>query len=172
MSESHEADCWQKQQKFHAETAERWTALKNRLQIGQVVEGVVQHREPFGIFVDLGEDFVGLVEVVCLPFPPGKAIDVDDYPEVGETVQARVLQFVDSNRQIRLTMRDVPPAQCDAVTSSIRSVCGGPLRKCLTGTEGSRRLRAGRKAPFINTVPGRQIPHTTLPISRPTCRLA
>jgi ribosomal protein S1 len=83
---------------------EEWTAAKSRFTSGVVTTGVVLSHHPFGFFVDLGEGFIGLVEIPRVK-EPGQAVDPRDYPPVGQEITAVVLGAVDLQRQVHLSIR-------------------------------------------------------------------
>jgi S1 RNA binding domain protein len=82
-----------------------WDEMKVRLPCGTPVKGSVIGVVRFGVFVDLGVGFDGLLRVPEMAGPGPKTMD--DYPRVGETVGARVLHHDDGNRQIVLIQEDV-----------------------------------------------------------------
>lgn len=84
---------------------ERWEAVKARVSVGSVVEGRVVRVAPFGVFVDLGVGFDGLLLVPEMAGAGPKTMD--DYPQPGEVVTARVIHHRDQNRQVSLTQKDV-----------------------------------------------------------------
>ena len=88
-----------------ADDNEKWNDVKARLPVGTVVDGKVVHVAVFGVFVDLGVEFYGLLRVPEMAGSGPKTMD--DYPQVGESVTARVLYHSDSNRQIILIQRDI-----------------------------------------------------------------
>jgi ribosomal protein S1 len=81
-----------------------WDRVKARLVPGSCVQGTVQKHFPFGVFVDIpGIPFKGLIQVV--DFRDEGAMTADEYPPVGSDIEAVVLGFRDSNKQIWLGMR-------------------------------------------------------------------
>jgi ribosomal protein S1 len=80
-----------------------WDELKNRCAIGNTVAVFVFCIAPFGVFIELGEGAVGLLRVPEMAGDHRKAIT--DYPQVGETVTAKVIWHDDRNRQVVLTQR-------------------------------------------------------------------
>lgn len=80
-----------------------WEEAMSRHPIGSEVSGTVVSVMPFGVFVDLGVGFWGLLEVPNMAGDTKKAIS--DYPQVGQLVTANVLQHADLDQQIRLSQR-------------------------------------------------------------------
>lgn len=80
-----------------------WDNLKKLLQVGQIIEGVVLQHEPFGIFVDLGYDYQGVVQIT--DFKDSGVMTPDQYPDIGQSITAVVLGFKESGQQIWLGMK-------------------------------------------------------------------
>jgi ribosomal protein S1 len=95
-----------------ANKSEEWAKLKTELHVGQVIEGKVLAHWPFGIFVDLNKPFVGLVEIVNFR-ERGERMTPNEYPELGAPIKAVILQFSDSNFQVKLSVRpgDLPASK-------------------------------------------------------------
>ena len=81
-----------------------WAKLKTELKIGQIIEGKVLAHWPFGIFVDIGRPFVGLVEIVNFK-ERGERMSPTEYPALGSAIKCVVMQFADHNFQVRLSVR-------------------------------------------------------------------
>jgi ribosomal protein S1 len=82
-----------------------WEEVKAQLGSGTAVVGTVRCVAPFGVFVDLGVGFDGLLRV---PEMVDRRFEtMDDYPQIGESVAARVLHHDDKNRQIVLIQKDL-----------------------------------------------------------------
>ena len=80
-----------------------WDEVKARLPIGTEVTGTVLRVMPFGVFVDLGVGFLGLLEV---PNMAGENRKTEvDYPQAGQTVTANVLWHSDGNQQVMLSQK-------------------------------------------------------------------
>ena len=72
-----------------------WNNLKNRIQKGQRITGVVIRSEVFGVFIDIGEPFEGLV---LTPYMSRKLKNgLEDYPKIGEVITGTVLDFSSGN---------------------------------------------------------------------------
>jgi ribosomal protein S1 len=81
-----------------------WDRVKTQLVTGSFVQGTVQRHFPFGLFVEIrGIPFTGLVEIV--DFKDEGRMTADEYPPIGSDIEAVVLGFRDSNKQISLGMR-------------------------------------------------------------------
>jgi ribosomal protein S1 len=80
-----------------------WAHLSEVLPVGRVVAGRVVGHRPFGIFVDINLPFPGLVQIT--DFKDESAMNPNEYPGVGTLVEATVLGFKDTGRQVWLGMK-------------------------------------------------------------------
>lgn len=85
-------------------TDEEWASARSRFASGMVVRGVVLSHHRFGFFVDLSDQVLGLVEIPRVK-DPGQSVSPEDYPAVGEEITAVVLDAVDLQRQVHLSIR-------------------------------------------------------------------
>jgi hypothetical protein len=81
-----------------------WPSIRARFPVGTEARGVVIARMVFGVFLDLGDGALGLMEVPSLPRNPG--VDRVVYPDVGTTLSGFVAGHTDGNRQVRLVAAD------------------------------------------------------------------
>jgi hypothetical protein len=74
------------------------------LSVGSEVTGVVEKAMPFGLLVNIGGPFPGLIDVGHTPINGGVQLscDVSDWPAVGDQIQCRVAYFRFHNQQIGL----------------------------------------------------------------------
>lgn len=88
-------------------TDEEWERTKERFPLGALVDGKVVACQPFGVFLDLGGDAVGLVETPALPSrfstPGSRKIA---FPELGEELRGWVVRHRDSDRQVEIVAED------------------------------------------------------------------
>lgn len=91
-----------------------WERVKAAVPLGSEVSGRVVAVQPFGVFVDLGLGFVGLLEVPEFGGPI-RPRSLEEYPPVGVSVTARVLQHADRNQQLLLTQRPLTGADWERV---------------------------------------------------------
>jgi ribosomal protein S1 len=94
-------------------TTADWEQLKRTVSLGSLVKGRVIGQQPFGVFLDLGLGFPGLLLVPDY-VDVNKTRGCERHPEIGELVEARVFQFSESNRHIRLTQREMDPEAWEA----------------------------------------------------------
>ncbi len=88
-------------------TIEEWRdfyAYVYSLSIGREISGVVQKAMPFGLFVDIGSPYIGLIDIGHATFNGGYPLPVDQtsWPNVGERIRCNIGYIRFHNRQIGL----------------------------------------------------------------------
>lgn len=86
-----------------------WDELKRKLSVGSVITGTVSRHEPYGVFVDIGYPYEGLIQIT--DFKDEGVMVPEDYPLVGSMVRAVVLGFKEYGYQVWL---GVKPSQLNA----------------------------------------------------------
>ena len=82
-----------------------WSELKKRMPVGTHISGLVSKHKPYGFFVDIhGVSFEGLVQITDFREEAHRATP-NDYPPLGEEIQAVVLGFKETGKQIWLGMK-------------------------------------------------------------------
>jgi predicted RNA-binding protein with RPS1 domain len=87
----------------------RWHEVRERLRIGQHVRGSVIARAPFGVWLDINAGHPALLLVPEMRGAKERRITFDDYPTIGEVVEARIVALGERG-EIGLTQH----AQTDA----------------------------------------------------------
>jgi S1 RNA binding domain len=81
-----------------------WESVKRELPIGTHVKCQVKEHRPFGVFTTIaGAPFDGLIEIIY--FKDVGKMSPSEYPPVGSDVEAVVLGFDESCKQIRLGVK-------------------------------------------------------------------
>jgi ribosomal protein S1 len=92
----------------------RWPDVRARLAVGQQVMGTVIARAPFGVWLDIGVGHPALLRVPEMQYARERRIGFDEYPTIGEIVEAWVIDLADCRAEISLSQRDrnpIPPAE-------------------------------------------------------------
>lgn len=81
----------------------KWISLKNKYKIGELVKWTIEGKTTFGCFINIGEEFPGLLQIVSI-----KDLNYDKFLKnkiynVGEKIKCYVLGFRDYNFQIELS---------------------------------------------------------------------
>ena len=82
-----------------------WELVKQKYSKGSLVEGVVEHHAPFGIFVDIKhQNLKGIVQIT--DFLDDGIMTEKKYPKIGEKISAVVIGYTEDIRnQIWLSMK-------------------------------------------------------------------
>lgn len=70
-----------------------WKELKQRLKKGNIIQGKVVEVEPFGIFLDINESFLGLV--LGPQISDKEFISIEDFPKLGDNLEGVIIDFSD-----------------------------------------------------------------------------
>lgn len=73
--------------------------------IGQIVQGVVSGIENYGIFVKVDDKFNGLIHISEIS--NGYVRNINDYAKVGDTIYVEVLDFNETNKQAKLSIKNI-----------------------------------------------------------------
>src|SRR5207253_7799096 len=79
-----------------------WEVLKRKLTVGQIVSGTVVARAEFGVFIDLGFEFPGQLDIIVMAGLTPDRCQAGDWCPVGSPVTATIGCFDDRNHQIKL----------------------------------------------------------------------
>lgn len=79
--------------------------LMKELEIGSILIGKVTGIENYGIFVNIDDKYTGLIHIseVSDRF----VSDLNHYAEIGEEIRVRVIDFDESKKQIKLSIKDL-----------------------------------------------------------------
>lgn len=94
------------------EREKRVASLKETLQVGDVMEGVVTRTAQFGAFVDIG-GIDGLIPISELAW--NRVADVSDAVSVGDTVRVKIIDLDWPNKRISLSTKHAMPDPWDTV---------------------------------------------------------
>jgi ribosomal protein S1 len=80
-----------------------WTALQQRLCVGQCISGLVVAKSHFGAWLDIHVGFPALLLIPDIAGLTPERYHADDWCPVGSTVTAEVVRFNDADKQIRVS---------------------------------------------------------------------
>ena len=93
-------------------TPEPWTVIDEKYEVGQVIEGKVVQIKEYGAFVELEPGLDGLVHISEVAHK--RVGNINDELEVGQIVNAKILEIDKDRRRISLSIRetlDAPGAE-------------------------------------------------------------
>ena len=71
----------------------------------EVVTGLVTGIEKYGIFIGLDEYYSGLIHISEIS--NNYVNNINNYVNIGETIQAKVIESDDKNFQVKLSIKDI-----------------------------------------------------------------
>ncbi len=83
--------------------ANPYNALRDKMEKGEIVTGVVKSITDFGAFVDLGDDIEGLVHISNLA--EGRVERVEDAVKIGDEVKAKIIEINQEEKKIKLSIK-------------------------------------------------------------------
>ena len=93
---------------------EPWSVIDTTYEVGQVIEGKVVQIKEYGAFVELEPGLDGLVHISEVAHK--RVGNINDELEVGQTVNAKILEIDKDRKRISLSIRETiePPAAEEA----------------------------------------------------------
>ncbi len=75
-----------------------------KYKIGDTVECTVSGMQKYGIFVNVGNNYTGLIHISEISYNFVK--NLTDYVHVGNKINAKVIDVDEKNRKLKLTIKD------------------------------------------------------------------
>ena len=93
--------------------SEKWNDLKDQVQIGDEIDGIVCGTKPFGVFVDIGfqvvdgHKFAGIIDIALSPAQGVEALPLnkEEWPKIGEQVSCVVLAYRERSFEVDLGIK-------------------------------------------------------------------
>jgi small subunit ribosomal protein S1 len=85
-----------------------WIDLKDQLEVGDAVKVLVSNIEPYGVFVDLGNDIEGFLHVSEISWDKNIK-HPKDYLEVDEEIDVEIVEIDYENRKLRVSLKNILP---------------------------------------------------------------
>jgi len=102
-----------------AALSDPWDELKDQLEVGDAVKVEVSNIEPYGVFVDLGNDIEGFLHVSEISWDKNIK-HPKDYLEVGQEIDVEIVELDFENRKLRVSMKNLQPKPFDEFRSKYR----------------------------------------------------
>ncbi len=102
-----------------AAMSDPWDDLKEQLEVGDAVKVEVSNIEPYGVFVDLGNDIEGFLHVSEISWDKNIK-HPKDYLEVGQEVDVDIVELDFEKRKLRVSMKNLLPKPFDEFKSKYR----------------------------------------------------
>ena len=85
-----------------------WNNINEILEVGDTVSATVSNIEPYGVFVDLGEDLEAFLHVSEISWDKNVK-HPKDYLAVGEEINVEVIEIDRENRRLRVSLKTLLP---------------------------------------------------------------
>ncbi len=85
-----------------------WEEIKGELEPGDVINVTISNIEPYGAFVDLGNDIEGLLHVSEMSWDK-RPKNPKEYVEVGQQLDVEVIEIDTENRKLRVSRKTLLP---------------------------------------------------------------
>lgn len=102
---------------IEADLEEQKKEIMSKLEVGQVLEGMVKNITSYGVFVDLG-GIDGLIHITDLSW--GRVNHPDEIVELDSTINVVILEFDDDKRRIQLGLKQLTAHPWDALDDKIK----------------------------------------------------
>ncbi len=103
-----------------AATPNPWDDLADQLEVGDAVKVQVSNIEPYGVFVDLGNDVEGFLHVSEVSWDKNIK-HPKDYLEVGEEIDVEIVEMDFEKQKLRVSLKNVLPKPFDEFKKNYRS---------------------------------------------------
>ncbi len=80
-------------------------SIMTKYKVGDIITGCVTGIEKYGVFVNLDEFYTGLIHIseVSNLF----VRDINDYVEIGQTIKCKVIDVIDEENHLKLSIKDI-----------------------------------------------------------------
>ncbi len=100
-----------------AATPNPWDDLAEQLEVGDAVKVQVSNIEPYGVFVDLGNDVEGFLHVSEISWDKNIK-HPKDYLEVGEEIDVEIVEMDFEKQKLRVSLKNILPKPFDEFKKS------------------------------------------------------
>ena len=85
-----------------------WEDMKEQLEVGDTIKVLVSNIEPYGVFVDLGNDIEGFLHISEISWDKNIK-HPKDYLTVNEEIDVEVIEIDTDNRKLRVSLKNLLP---------------------------------------------------------------
>ncbi|HAA14411.1 MAG TPA: hypothetical protein DCE41_23110 [Cytophagales bacterium] len=82
-----------------------WEKFKNKYPLDTTVTGKIVHKAPFGVFLDIGEQFLALLEIIAIKDLDYRLYTEDKIFKIEEEVSGYVVGFRQENQQLAIAQK-------------------------------------------------------------------
>jgi len=85
-----------------------WESIKDQLEVGDVIKVTVSNIEPYGVFVDIGNDIEGFLHISEISWDKNIK-NPKEYVEMGEELDVEVIEIDTESRRLRVSLKNLKP---------------------------------------------------------------
>lgn len=96
-----------------------WNEIKDELEVGDTINVAVSNIEPYGVFVDLGNDVEGFLHISEISWDK-KPKHPKEYLNIGDEIDVEVIEIDTENRKLRVSLKNLLPKPFDEFLKKYR----------------------------------------------------
>ncbi len=85
-----------------------WESIKNQLDVGDVIKVLVSNIEPYGVFVDIGNDIEGFLHISEISWDKNIK-NPKEYVSLNEELDVEVIEIDTESRRLRVSLKNLKP---------------------------------------------------------------
>ncbi len=85
-----------------------WEGIKDQLEVGDVIKVTVSNIEPYGVFVDIGNDIEGFLHISEISWDKNIK-NPKDYVSIDEELDVEVIEIDPESRRLRVSLKNLKP---------------------------------------------------------------
>lgn len=85
-------------------TKDPWEDIGNQLQVGYTIKAVVSSIQPYGTFIDIGNDIEGFLHITEISWEKNIK-KPNNYLEVGQEIDVEIIELDPSNKRLRVSLK-------------------------------------------------------------------
>jgi len=85
-----------------------WESIKNQLDVGDVIKVLVSNIEPYGVFVDIGNDIEGFLHISEISWDKNIK-NPKEYISLNEELDVEVIEIDTESRRLRVSLKNLKP---------------------------------------------------------------
>ncbi|MDE5591430.1 MAG: 30S ribosomal protein S1 [Helicobacter sp.] len=89
-----------------ATTEDPWKEIENELEVGDAIKVIVNNIEPYGVFVDLGNDIEGFLHISEISWNKNVQ-NPEDFLKTGQEIDVEVIEIDTKDRRLRVSLKNL-----------------------------------------------------------------
>ena len=81
-----------------------WEDIQNQLQVGYTIKAIVSSLQPYGVFIDAGNDIEGFLHITEISWEKNIK-KPDSYLQVGQEIDVEIIELDPSNKRLRVSLK-------------------------------------------------------------------